>query len=280
MNEDNLFKHFDFPANHGQQVVHIDHNSIHPFTMPMVHQSHFPDTLELTHRIAQELHQNALSTFSLSPHFSHLPLMQPPQLSEKSGISLSQQHQRLIAPTPHPAMESFTTTQVPTQNQPKPKRIRKPKKKTETIKVPKTTTKTIAKALSKSSESSTGPVDRGYTNLMPSNFKNLLPYPYEVKPRALRTSFPEMAKVERGARSVDNCVDKAARKALKLKRAAEREELRNQLKAIQENRYRPVFYYQPATQVVFSDPSVEATTFNGRFRKIVPKDPSFVTDNV
>lgn len=99
------------------------------------------------------------------------------------------------------------------------------------------------------------------------------------KVRALRTAQAEMAKVERAfteeqfLQQKDPSAERAARKTIKMKRAAERAELRAQMEAIQQNRYRPVYYYQPPTQIAIQDATAEATTFNGRFRKIIPKDP-------
>lgn len=99
------------------------------------------------------------------------------------------------------------------------------------------------------------------------------------KVRALRTTQAEMAKVERALteeqflQQKDPSAERAARKTIKMKRAAERAELRAQMEAIQQNRYRPVYYYQPPTQIAIQDATAEATTFNGRFRKIIPKDP-------
>ncbi|KAJ9049889.1 hypothetical protein DSO57_1019930 [Entomophthora muscae] len=100
------------------------------------------------------------------------------------------------------------------------------------------------------------------------------------KVRALRTAQSEMAKVERAQteelliKAKDPSLERAARKNIRLRRAAEKAEMRAQMEAIQQNRYRPVYYYQPSVQFTSTDPTAEATTFNGRFRKIVPKDPS------
>ncbi|KAI0236466.1 hypothetical protein L0F63_003151, partial [Massospora cicadina] len=98
-----------------------------------------------------------------------------------------------------------------------------------------------------------------------------------AKVRALRTAYSEMAKVERARtqelllNTKDSSIERAVRKNIKLRRAAEKAELRAQLEAIQQNRYRPVYYYKLPVQNVVTDPTAEATTFNGRFRKIVPK---------
>lgn len=111
------------------------------------------------------------------------------------------------------------------------------------------------------------------------------------KIRALRTTHSEMAKVERAQTEElslqikDPSIERAARKNIRLRRAAEKAELRAQMEAIQQNRYRPVYYYQPPVQSISADPTgkmasmiflnsfkAEATTFNGRYRKIVPKD--------
>lgn len=100
------------------------------------------------------------------------------------------------------------------------------------------------------------------------------------KVRALRTAHSEMAKLERARteelilNTKDPSIERAARKNIRLKRAAEKAELRAQLEAIQQNRYRPVYYYKLPVQNVATDPAADATTFNGRFRKIVPKSSS------